>query len=505
MTTEAQAVDRGNIFWRLSKKFQFAADRLIPDSFVFCVILAFITFIVAMIATGTGPMQMITYWYDGFWTQSIFAFQMTILVVVCAAFAQAPIIRKGLDKLAGLASTPRGCMVVLMVFGYVASFINWAFCTIVCPILAMRMAKRCKGLHFPMMLAGGYSTMILGQCMGPSASVYALLAGEHDLQDQIGILSQDLTTYNPMNVTLWIILAVVTIFLAIMTTPPASEIIEFHATIADNDIVEEKTEEKTIAEKMNSSRILMYLVAVIGLVYVVWSFVTVGILASLSLNFVIFLFITLNCIAYNSPKKFIAAIRNSMYLATDVMIQFPFYGAIMGMMTSSGLGQMIIDGLSSMASATTVPLITYIFRLYPEPVHPISGRTVDRTGHHHGSSGIGTRRLYSRHGQRLRIRRRSHQPAAAAVSDSGTGHRKCSSEKSLGLLRVPVRILVRHHVHRPAGTAWPVQRRLIRRGPEPWPAVNTVTYGRKEACHELGSRIHVLSLSQLRTEIQIRP
>lgn len=73
----------------------------------------------------------------------------------------------------------------------------------------------------------------------------------------------------------------------------------------------------------------------------------------------IFLFITLNCIVYNTPKKFIAAIRDSMVLATDVMIQFPFYGAIMGMMTSSGLGEMIVNSLSGITTAHTVPLVTF--------------------------------------------------------------------------------------------------------------------------------------------------
>ena len=361
MSSNAKAVDKGNIFWRMSKKFQFAAEKIIPDAFVFCVILAFVVFVVAMIATQTGPLKMIQYWYNGFWTQSTFAFQMTIMVVVCAAFAQAPAIRKALDRLATLAHTPRGCMIVLMIFGFIASFINWAFCTVVCPILAMRMAKQCRGLHFPMMITAGYTTMILGQCMGPSASLYALLASsDHFLVDQIGVLSQAQTTYNPMNVVLWFTLAIFTVVLAVLTTPPASEIIEFHGTMAEEDMKVQESTERTPAEILNGSHILMYIVAAIGLIYIICSFVTVGVLASLSLNFVIFIFITLNCLVYSTPRKFIAAIRDSMYLATDVMIQFPFYGAIMGMMTESGLGQMIIDALSSFATTRTVPVITYI-------------------------------------------------------------------------------------------------------------------------------------------------
>lgn len=353
--------DRGNIFWRISKKFQYAADRIIPDAFVFCVALALLTFILGWAFTKSSFLDMVQYWYDGFWTQSQFAFQMTIMVVVCATFAKAPVVRRGLDKLAGIARTPKGCMAVMMIFGYVASFVNWAFCTVCTPILAMRMAKNMKGLHFPMMIAAGYATMIIGQCMGPSATVYALVAGEgHQFQDLIGILSQDQTTYNTMNVILWFIIAIVVLIVSIMTVPPKNEIVEFHGNIADADLVIEEPEEMTPAERMNSSKILMYIVGIVGIVYAVMSFATKGFLGSLDLNFMIFLFITLNCFAYNSPRKFIAALKDSMSLSTDVMIQFPFYGAIMGMMTSSGFGEIIIGGMSKIATVDTMPLVTYV-------------------------------------------------------------------------------------------------------------------------------------------------
>ncbi|MCR4673065.1 MAG: TIGR00366 family protein [Lachnospiraceae bacterium] len=371
MSETTQAKSKGNIFWRISKKFQFAADTIIPDSFVFCIILAFVVFFASWIVEKSNPMDLIQYWYNGFWTQNAFAFQMTIMVVVCAAFAQSPAVRKGLDAFAGIAKSPYVAMVIFMVFGYVTSFINWAFCSIACPVLAMRMAKKVKGLHFPMMMAAGYSTMVLGQCMGPSASLYARVAALDPSYFEVpffqeagwatGSISQSQTTYNPMNVCLWIILAVVTIIVSILTVPPKEEIVEFHAPINDDDIVvEESTGKLTPAEKMNGSHILMWMTAIVGLIYIFWSFATKGILNSLGLNFMIFIFITVDCIVYNTPKKFAAAIKDSMYLASDVMIQFPFYGAIMGIMTDSGLAATIVAALASVATAKSVPVIAYV-------------------------------------------------------------------------------------------------------------------------------------------------
>ena len=103
----------------------------------------------------------------------------------------------------------------------------------------------------------------------------------------------------------------------------------------------------------------MYLMGIAGIINIVYTIINKGFLGSLSLNFVIFIFLTANFILYNTPAKFIKAYRDNLSLATDVMIQFPFYGGISGMMTDSGLGQIIVGGFTSLANAHTLPLFSY--------------------------------------------------------------------------------------------------------------------------------------------------
>ncbi|QGU94564.1 short-chain fatty acid transporter [Clostridium bovifaecis] len=352
--------DRGSFLWRLSKKFQFAADKIIPDSFVFCFILTFLVFVLGLIFTKSSPLDMVNYWFKGLWTQSSFAFQMAFMVITCAATAKSRKVKKYMHKLAGLPKSPIGAMILLMAFGYVSSFVNWAFCTVVTPILAMALSKRIKGLHFPMMIAAGYSTMILGQCLGPSASVYALLATKgHFLEGKIGVLTQAQTTYNPMNVILFTILAIFTIILSIMTMPPKDEIVEFRTALDDEEeIIEE--EKITIADKLNGSKITMYLIGAAGLVIIVYSFIAKGFLGALDINFVIFIFLTANCFLYNSPRKFVEAYKDNMKLGTEIMIQFPFYGGIQGMMSESGFGQVVVGAILNVANAQNMPVWSYI-------------------------------------------------------------------------------------------------------------------------------------------------
>ena len=247
-----------------------------------------------------------------------------------------------------------------MLFGYVSSFVNWAFCTVVTPILAMQLSKQIKGLHFPMMIAAGYSTMILGQCLGPSASVFALVATEgHFLQDKIGILTQDQTVYNGVNVTLFTIIAIFTVILSILTVPPQDEVVEFKKEF-DDDVEEEIELENTIADKLNGSKIIMYLIGIAGAIVIILTFVEKGILGSLSVNFIIFLFMTINCFLYNSPRKFVDAYKENMVLTTEVVIQFPFYGGLMGMITNSGFGAVIVQAIVNVATTTSMPVWAYI-------------------------------------------------------------------------------------------------------------------------------------------------
>ena len=95
--------------------------------------------------------------------------------------ARSPQVNRLLNKMSSMVHSRTTALVLMMIFGYVTSMMNYAFCTIVTPILAMQLAKHVRGLHFPMMVAGGYTCMILGQCLGPSATLYSNLATEAPL------------------------------------------------------------------------------------------------------------------------------------------------------------------------------------------------------------------------------------------------------------------------------------------------------------------------------------
>lgn len=354
------------MLWKITNKFQFAADRYIPDSLVFALILTMIMFMLGLVFTGSGPMVLVEGWYNGLWTQIGFAFQMSLMVLFTSAAAQSPQVEKILTRLAKLPKSRSSAIVLIMVFGFITScFINWAFCLILVPIFAKQVCKVNEEIHYPLIIASGYVTMALGQTINPSESVYALLATEgHFLQDKLGILTQNITTYNPVNLIVFLTTAVVITLLAVLIKPPKEEIITLKDSFNDADkegiVLKEGTKVKeTVADKLDDNKILLPIFGLAGLIIIGKSIAINGIIGSLNFNFVIFLFLTLNFFLYNSPVKFIKAMEEAIQSVPGIMIQFPLYGGIMGMMTESGLTGVIAEGLANISTIRTFPITSF--------------------------------------------------------------------------------------------------------------------------------------------------
>ena len=339
--TKSRSASQGTLLWRISKKFNFAAEKIIPDSFVFCVILMLAVFVLSLLLCGKSPLDLLIAWWNGLSSQFTLAFQMGLMVIVTSTCARSPQAAKLLNKIASLVNTRTAALIVLMIFGYVTSMLNWAFCTIVTPIL--------------------------GQCLGPSATLYSNLATEGSSYAEIVGQSMSVaeTCYNPMNIILWVVLAVVFILLVLFTRPGEHELVELGniATEADVEPESYKSTKKpeNAAEHMNTFRPFMWITGAFIFFYIVYSVATKGLLGALNMNLVIFLFVGINCFLFPEPHQWIEAHKNSMHLATDVMLQFPFYGAIMGMMyLDGGLGSVLINAMVSVANAQTLPIFSFL-------------------------------------------------------------------------------------------------------------------------------------------------
>ncbi|MBQ2133321.1 MAG: TIGR00366 family protein, partial [Bacteroidales bacterium] len=119
----------------------------------------------------------------------------------------------------------------------------------------------------------------------------------------------------------------------------------------------------TPSEKLNNSAILSGIIAVMGLGYLAIRIFVKG--GSLDLNNVIMLFLFLGIVLHKTPIKYVKAVGNSASAAAGILLQFPFYAGIMGIMTSASaegvsLAGQISEACVAISNKTTFPMLSFL-------------------------------------------------------------------------------------------------------------------------------------------------
>ena len=138
-------------------------QRWLPDAFLFAIILTIIVYVAAIAATGLGPLAMVEAWAadSGFWSLLSFSMQMALVCVTGTAFAQAPIMKKILDKIASLAHNKLTALLVICYVSGIANFLNWGFGLVVGALVAKAVVKRNPDLDYPLMIAAAYAGFLI--------------------------------------------------------------------------------------------------------------------------------------------------------------------------------------------------------------------------------------------------------------------------------------------------------------------------------------------------------
>jgi short-chain fatty acids transporter len=115
----------------------------------------------------------------------------------------------------------------------------------------------------------------------------------------------------------------------------------------------------TRAEKLDSSRILAILFGVIIIVAFSYRYFDDIKALKITPNLINFLMLGLGIILHGSFKRFTNAVGESISDVSGILIQFPLYFGIMGIMSSSGMVTQISDFFVSISTATTLPIFTF--------------------------------------------------------------------------------------------------------------------------------------------------
>ncbi len=353
---------------RMGDYFSDWARKYMPDPFIFAILLTFLTFIMGIIFTPNGPFKMVLHWYKGFWTLLTFAMQMSLILVTGYALATTKIVQSFLRKIASIPkSTPVAAALVAGV-AIIAAYINWGLGLIVGAVLSLEVArqgmKSGRKFHYPLIVAAGYMGLATWH-QGFSGSAPLLVATEgHFLAKEIGVIPVAKTILSPLNLFM-IVLMLVFIPLVIYMMAPREEheiktILDYNpeALKEEEEVTEEEKKAWVLADRLENSVTLSMLVGLGGLVYIIYYFAKNGF--KLNLNIVNFTFLIIGIILHKRPISYVKAIAEGVKGCAGIILQFPFYAGIMGMMKYSGLVKVIAGWFVAISSSGTYPVLTYI-------------------------------------------------------------------------------------------------------------------------------------------------
>lgn len=343
------------------------ARKWMPDPMLFAILLTFVTYVLGLLITSSGPMDMLKHWYGGFWSLLSFGMQMCLILVTGHALATSRIVRRGIEGLAGIPKKQSGAIFTVAFTACIASFINWGLGIIVGALMAREVGRsghaRNIRMHYPLLGAAGYAGFLLWH-QGFSASAPLLVATEkHFLVDKIGIIPTSLTIFSTMNIILGVVLLFAIPLICMAMAPKNDDEIQ---TINDVDptlVQKEEVKEiprnqMVIADKIENSKIISAIIGIGGVIYLIYYFGTKGF--QLNLNIVNFAFLFLGILFQRTPINYVRAVSEGAKACAGIIIQFPFYAGIMGMMTKSGLVAIIAGWFVSISGPVTYPVFTFL-------------------------------------------------------------------------------------------------------------------------------------------------
>ena len=359
----------GNLGETLSRFTQ----RWIPDSWVVCMMLTVLAIMLAIVGAGAGLNETVLAWGDGMWSLLELAMQFTIAMIAAHACVSSRPAYRFLDWLASRpdADRPVQAVVLLGAFSIIIAYLNWAASVIASALFVPFIAKRNPKADIRLLIAAAYLGIGTVWHGGLSGSAPLILAtpgnpvttpppGAEPLLDRLLPVTE--TLFNSFNLIYLAIVAVVGLAMVALLHPRQNartltedELNAIMPTLADEE------EPATPAAQMESFRGWIVLAVILIGYPLGYSIMTRGFGASWTINAYNAVFLIGALLLQGTPAKLVKAFGNGARTASGVILQFPFYAGIFGVINGTALGDWLGGLFVQVATTDTYPLIVYLY------------------------------------------------------------------------------------------------------------------------------------------------
>lgn len=350
-------------------------NRWLPDAFLFAVILTIVVFIGALAATGLPVfsaakdadgkpvLDLITAWGGNstFWSLLAFSMQMALVLVLGSACASAKPFKALLRTLAGMCHNNMQAIVMTTAVSTICCWLNWGFGLVIGALLAKEVVRRVPTVDYPLLIASAYSGFVVWHA-GLSGSIPLDLVAGKTFGDVLYQAPISATIMHPMNLIMCAVILVGMPFVNYAMHPDKE-----HAVTIDPALLKDEAESEykidTPADKVEHSKILWVILVVMGIAYIIhYFFIEKG---SLGLNIVNFIFLFLGILLHGDLRRYVDAIGEAAAGAAGVLLQFPFYAGIMGLMVAKNadgvsLAGVISNFFVSISNRVTFPMWSFL-------------------------------------------------------------------------------------------------------------------------------------------------
>ena len=328
----------------------------------------------AIVTTVSKGLQILNFWYNGLWGQKglSFAIQMMLMLLLGHVLALSKPINSLLNRVVPYCDSTAKAALIVTLLTLIASWFNWGLGLIFGAVFARKVGEYAlissQKINYALVGAAGYAGLMVwhGGISGSSLIKISEEGHFNELINQQEILAQlpssisfSDTVFSTMNIAITLTLFIVlplTMYLIGKKVKPT----EIHIPSKKE---ETNTVQKSLigAEKIDHSFLFVMLIGLSMVGYSIYLAISHPGFSSLKFinpNFINFFLLGLTLMFHGSIVKFLKGIDEAISGVSGILIQFPLYFGIMGIMSNSGMINDIALFFQEVSNELTYPIYT---------------------------------------------------------------------------------------------------------------------------------------------------
>jgi short-chain fatty acids transporter len=338
-----------------------AIGRVVPDAVTAAVVLLIVLVVIGLAAGNSGRTMMDAY-YRGLWMLLPFTMQMTLIIVLSATLAAAPLCRKAIDRLARVPKSANQVIIMAVLAAALSAYLYWGLGMALSPIIAVHFATKAErkgiAIDFPFLLAVIWAANAVWQ-FGLSASAPLLVATPgHFLQEMIGVIPLSRTIWSPAAILHELSFTAVVIMTGCWLKPKQSRSV---SQFPDSARLVEPVQVKELANLSLSERlerqsfISMALCAGLG-GWLYFHFHVKGL--SLDINALNTTLLLLTFLLHRNSKRFTTALQQAVVSGWPIIVLYHLYASVAGLIQYSNIGEKMAGMAAAVSTPYTFPTLT---------------------------------------------------------------------------------------------------------------------------------------------------